>query len=315
MNKFFALAFLILSSCSHAPQKNISTSPSTEDIANIKSFAGCYAVDFKFVETFPTTEGYQLHKPQNSKGIEYVVIDHNDNNEIHLQHILVSNRGGKLGALKHWRQEWIYNPSQISSFQGYHEWKNQNVTLAGGNWNQRVTQTDDSPRYECIAQWVNKGKDSYWECQSWNPLPRREYTSRSDYQVLDRMNRQRLTSYGWIHEQDSAKLQVFDGKVTKSLVKERGENTYTRISDDQCQPAQKWWSERRTNWKAIRNAWNEVRRENPTLKFNFKTEEGELIRQLDKLDDQAARQKLSEEQVLVAAKQTIDRFVIKSSQR
>lgn len=299
--------FAILTACTHSPSK-IDSVPPAKDVENIKSFAGCYDVNFNFAETFPVAEGYQIKKPQHSTGTEYVVVDKDSNNEIHLQHILVSKRGGKVKAMKHWRQEWVFEPTEVTNFKGNHEWQTVPVQSPAGFWNQSVTQVDDSPRYECLAKWVQLDAGSYWECKSWNPLPRREYTSRQDYQVLDRMNRQKLTAFGWVHEQDSTKLQLTDN-APKSLVKERGENTYTKISDDNCLVAKQWWQTHGKNWKSIRLAWAEAKKENPTMKLNFKTEEGDLIDQLNRIDQEAHTQDLSDVQVLANAKKLITGYI------
>ena len=64
-----------------------------------------------------------------------------------------------------------------------------------------------------------------WENTANAPLPRREYTKRSDYQVMRRLNSHILTDDGWVHEQDNEKIVVEeDGEYV--LVEEKGRNTY-----------------------------------------------------------------------------------------
>ena len=54
---------------------------------------------------------------------------------------------------------------------------------AKGTWTQKVFQVDDSPRYEGYATWVHVDGRHYWDSQTDGPLPRREYSKRSDYNV------------------------------------------------------------------------------------------------------------------------------------
>jgi hypothetical protein len=61
-------------------------------------------------------------------------------------------------------------------------------------------------------------------------LPRREYTKRSDYQVVEVVNRHTLTPADWIHEQDNTKI-VLGSAGTHALAREVGVNSYSRITD------------------------------------------------------------------------------------
>lgn len=284
-----------------------STRTIEQDKKEIKSFAGCYEVRFQFTETFPLEKGYKNKAPYTSGALEYIVVDHESKDEVELQHILIGGKGEKKHILKHWRQEWKYAPEAMFSFKGGSVWEKEKLNKEKGVWLQRVTQVDDSPRYECAASWVDTSHHSFWECQSWNPLPRREYTKRSDYQVIERMNRQRHTEDGWIHEQDSYKLKLVDGKAVP-FVKERGENLYIKTDDALCEPAKAWWEENKEVWKGIRAAWNKIRLENNTIKLAFKDEEGDLWQKLFKLNSEAIKNKWDSAKVEVEAEKIINTY-------
>ncbi|MBI5246216.1 MAG: hypothetical protein HY923_03480 [Elusimicrobia bacterium] len=225
------------------------------DAAAIKAQAGCFDVTYEFVETFGPKDRV-MSTPYKTTGLEWIVVDEDAPGRVVLQHLLVIS---SATVMKHWRQEWFYEPSERFEFKGSDSWVKTPLASAdrAGRWRQRVLQVDDGPRYECAAPWVRWGGVRYWECRAWSPLPRREFTRRSDYQVLDRRNRQELTANGWTHEQDNAKLKLEAGK-TNELAWEKGRNTYARVAEDRCELARKWWAENAARWGEVRAAWAEV---------------------------------------------------------
>ncbi len=80
--------------------------------------------------------------------------------------------------------------------------------------------------YEGSATWVHVDGKSYWENTTDAPLPRREFSKRSDYNVMTRRNRQEITDYGWVHEQDNDKVLREDSD--KVIAGEKEWNTYTK---------------------------------------------------------------------------------------
>jgi len=89
--------------------------------------------------------------------------------------------------IKHWRQDWIYENTEFYIYDHDNKWSflklpNDNVK---GQWTQKVFQVDDSPRYEGSGSWVYVDGKKYWESTTDAPLPRREYTTRSDYNLTD----------------------------------------------------------------------------------------------------------------------------------
>jgi len=133
---------------------------------------------------------------------------------IRLQHILVAGRGEEKVAVKHWRQDWIYEPEEVLVFVGGNAWAWRPIdeAAAEGKWAQTVYQVDDSPRYGALAAWSHDRGVSEWEPPSeWRPLPRRDATTRDDYHVIDGVNRHAITPFGWVHEQDNSKVVLTDG--------------------------------------------------------------------------------------------------------
>lgn len=222
----------------------------TED--QIRSMAGCYQVTFEFMETFDRLPNYPIHsKKYFEQSFELVVVDKDTDGEIHLQHVLPT----VMGPVKHWRQEWIKESKTLWDYKSGLHWTRSDVTPAPGAWLQRITQVDDSPRYECQANWVTTGQKSFWECDGPAPLPRREYSQRSDYDVLQRSSRFYLTNEGWAQSQNNNKLQSATGTV---VAEERGYETFKRVDEFECAEARVWWSQRKPVWNMIQDEWHRL---------------------------------------------------------
>ena len=131
-----------------------------------------------------------------------------DKNKISIQHLLVVGKPSNQFIVKHWRQDWIYENRDFYMYNGDNLWEYENKTpnSVKKQWTQKVFQVDDSPRYEGSGSWVHVDGKSYWENKTDAPLPRREYTKRNDYNITSRGNRQEITSYGWVHDQDNDKV-------------------------------------------------------------------------------------------------------------
>lgn len=186
-----------------------------KDIASIKSMCGCYEVSFNFAETFGYSKDKD-YKPsevmQTKPLLEWVkLLDESTDDKIQLQHLLIVNTPKKTELVKHWRQDWLYENTDLyvydGLYDGVHEWKfvQKSPSEVKGQWTQKVYEVDDSPRYEGTATWVHVDGKNYWENSTDAPLPRREYTKRSDYNVTQRQNRHEIVENGWIHDQNNAK--------------------------------------------------------------------------------------------------------------
>jgi hypothetical protein len=226
------------------------------DRKSILAMAGEFRVRFAFDETVALAPGYAPHATQRSGGTELVEVIADDGEHISLQHILVLGKDHTV--VKHWRQDWQYQPQQILRFRGLGRFETQAVAAADaqGAWSQTVYEVDDAPRYAGIGRWTHAHGENAWESdRTLRPLPRREYTKRSDYQALDVVNRHALTPAGWVHEQDNTKL-VFDadGKL-HAIAREQGLNSYTRIADYDFGAGREYWKKTSAYWSAVRGAW------------------------------------------------------------
>lgn len=292
-------------------------SPQSEQDA-IRAMSGCYEVKFHFIETFVNDPAYAIHsKEYQEHGLELVELDQDSGDEIALQHILLTPDG----VQKHWRQEWSFEPTKLLQFKGNLTWDTQVLeqTSTKGMWAQRVYQVDDSPRYECAAPWVqcmmpNGQMKSYWECEANAPLPRREFSQRSDYQILKRLNRQEITSTGWTHEQDNSKMKLADATDINSLLsevaREKGEDTYTKVDDSRCAPAKDYWKQNKEVWHGIQAMWKHIASHHPTLKFKAKMNGQTLWMALFEFADRAMASSMTTVQVQEQAHDLIHEFMI-----
>lgn len=253
-----------------------------EDIAAIKAMCGCYDIRFNFAETFAPDTAYQFHEKYTSGALEYVFPVSETKDKIVLQHLLVI---GDTMIIKHWRQDWIYENTDFYSYDKENTWKYETKAPAEvkGQWTQKVYQVDDSPRYEGSATWVHVDGKHYWESEGDAPLPRREFSKRKDYNVMTRINRQEITDYGWVHEQDNDKIiRSESGDVL--LAQEKGWNTYTKTDDSKCDVAKKWWDKNQAYWADVRLVWDELFAQKETVAINMKVDDKIMFQRLFALE-------------------------------
>lgn len=230
---------------------------------NIEALCGCFEVDFRYAETFSNDTAYKLRKPEYSKGLEYVVAVDGGKNKIVLQHLLVINDSM---VIKHWREDWAYEAGERLEYTGNKQWKKIAIPSAQtkNSWTQTVWEVDDAPRYQGTAQWISANGKNYWENTTNAPLPRREYTKRSDYQILKRGNRILVDATGWVHEQDNDKVALVEGKE-KTIAQEKGYNIYRKTTDSKCAVAANWWKANAAFWNEVRIQWENVIAKNETI--------------------------------------------------
>lgn len=255
-----------------------------EDIAAIKAMCGCYDVDFNFAETFAADKEYQFHDNYRSGALEYVFPVEETKNKIVLQHLLII---GDSMIIKHWRQDWIFENTDIYAFNKENTWDYQTLPSDGvkGQWTQKVYQVDDSPRYEASGSWIHADDKHFWEAVSDAPLPRREFSKRKDYNVMTRKNRQEITEYGWVHEQDNKKILREAGKDTW-LASEKGWNTYTKTEESRCQIAADWWGGNKLFWADVRAVWDEVFAQKKQIKINMRLDGKVMFQRIFALQDE-----------------------------
>ncbi|MBK6264429.1 hypothetical protein JKA74_05220 [Marivirga sp. S37H4] len=305
--------FIVLIACVMATSAMAQKKKKQQDIASIKAMCGCYEVAFNFAETFAPDKEYEFHDNYRSSALEYVFPIEEKSDKIVLQHLLIV---GDTMIIKHWRQDWLYENQDIYAFQKDNTWDYQQLPKSQvvGQWTQKVYQVDDGPRYEGSGSWVHIDGKNYWEAKADAPLPRREFSKRDDYNVMARINRQEITDYGWLHEQDNQKILRADGK-DKLLAWEKGWNTYTKTEDSKCQVAKDWWSEYAAYWADVRTVWDELFASKETISIRGKVEDKVLFMQLFSLQDVLLEEEsYNSEKAQLKIKETIQKY-LKSDQR
>ena len=258
MKKSKILTYLCIMTCII----NYSQSKKSKDIESIKSMCGCFKIDFNFAETFVFSddEEYIKSKTYKSGGLEWGQLVVDDKNKISIQHLLIVGSKQFPTIVKHWRQDWLYQNTDLYQYDKNDKWLYVSVNKKDvkGQWTQKVFQVDDSPRYEGSSSWVHVDGKSYWENITPAPLPRREISKRSDYNVTLRGNKHEISDTGWIHDQDNKKIQKENDKNQSVLAHEKGYSTYTRVSDEDCKAAVEWWEKNSNKWKMVRDKWNTI---------------------------------------------------------
>lgn len=237
----------------------------------ILAMAGAYRASFDFIEVAGFTAAFQPDKPYQSWGTEKVYVLEDKGTAIVLQHLLVMTMVGEDGktetpfVVKHWRQDWHYEPQDQLVYRGHNTWQRVAVPAAQrkGQWRQTVYQVDDSPRYSGVAAWQHLGNYSAWsDADGWRPLPRREFSVRNDYQVLIGNNRHIITPTGWVHEQANlkVKLDAAGHLLPKDAVvaRELGFNRYERIEGYDWSPGDRYLQATEPVWSEVRRQWDRL---------------------------------------------------------
>tara|TARA_B100000579_G_C22779920_1_gene828687 strand:- start:390 stop:1427 length:1038 start_codon:yes stop_codon:yes gene_type:complete len=243
-----------------------------EDRKAILAMAGDYEVRFQFMETASLREGYEAKKPYVAEAVEIVEVIEDSGTLIDLQHILLDREHGMV--IKHWRQTWTYEPTLIYEFKGNNTWAPRKLDPKETRraWAQYVTQVDDSPRYSGFGYWHHRGNFSSWESKTWRPLPRREYTKRSDYDVMVARNRHTITPTGWLHEQDNYKFVLGD-KEAPVIALEAGLNVYTKTTEVDFSEAREYWAGTKEFWADVRAEWASIMDGTRTLKLKSEVDD------------------------------------------
>lgn len=234
--------------------------PAEADRQAILAMEGEYEVTFAFTEFLPIDPDYELRPSTETPAREVVIVIADEPGYISLQHLLLVGDREDPMVIKHWRQDWQYEPSRLMAYRGFGSWEMEEVSAdaARGAWSQTVYQVDDSPRYAGLARWEHAEGASTWTPDvSWRPLPRRDATTRDDYDTIAAVNRHTVTAWGWTHEQDNSKLVLRDGSP-RELVREHGINTYRRAELTGADNAHRYWAATADYWADVRAAWDEI---------------------------------------------------------
>ena len=250
----------------------------------ILAMTGDYKVKFDFQETVSFKEGYAPKERYVTGGHEMVRVIKDTGDFISLQHILIVGDGKDmpLMPIKHWRQDWQYQPNEIIDFIGANTWVKRAIspTERTGAWSQTVYQVDDAPRYAAVAVWDHSDGTAVWTSPvSWRPLPRRDATKRDDYHAIAAVNRHAITPRGWVHEQDNAKL-ILGGDNPELLVHEIGVNTYEKFDGIKTEIGTNYWDKTGAFWQAIRAEWDDIFDHNIRFGLTIQGEPEELYMQI-----------------------------------
>jgi hypothetical protein len=264
----------------------------------ILAMAGPYRVSFDFLEVVRFDPALIPDAPYQSWGTEYVFVAEDRAEFIALQHILVMRmqlEGGKVSdpmVVRHWRQEWRYQPESMLAYEGANTWARRRVPVEArrGAWVQSVFQVDDSPRYSAPGRWQHSDGVSTWiSDETWRPLPRREFSVRKDYDVLVGTNRHTITPHGWVQEENNLKLALGSSRY---LAREYGVARYERVKDYDFSAGEKYFARTEPFWNEVRAAWREIERRDGRFTLRAPVDQAQLFaaffRYAMQLDDGAA---------------------------
>jgi len=296
MRNLYGMLVLVFMASAVQAQKDL-------DKASIQDFCGCYEVTFQFAETFSPDPNYEFHDNYYSSALEWITPVAEEEDFISLQHLLIVGHDDQQHVIKHWRQDWQFENTDFYVFAGDNLWNYEAKDNAdvNGQWTQKVFEVSDAPRYEGSASWVHVDGRHYWESTTDAPLPRREYTKRDDYNVMQRNNHHEITEQGHYHEQDNVKIKRRNER-DRIRAYEKGMNVYTKVDDEKCRSAQEWWEKNKHFWADVRAVWQEVFDQKESIYLHHKIDDkpmfshlfplGDEMSQLENYDSQTAREKI-----------------------
>ncbi|WP_033075509.1 DUF6607 family protein [Sphingopyxis sp. MWB1] len=250
-----------------------------QDRADILAMAGNYKVRFDMQETTRWAGDYTPLAAKTSGGHEVVRVIEDSGRKIVLQHLLVIEHEGKTHIIKHWRQDWEYEPERLLVYADTNRWEWEDVPerMRTGRWSQTVWQVDDSPRYGGWGQFETQGGIRRWRSNwTWRPLARRDAVRNPVYDRYYAINRHQNGPDGWIHWQDNMKMASKDGKLVP-IVQEYVLNSYTRFDDYDVKAADDYWAATKDYWAAVRAAWDRVAATKGGIAIEEKAETGTVI--------------------------------------
>jgi hypothetical protein len=234
----------------------------------IQSMAGCYLVDYSYVETEGLKPGYvrdsRVYDVNRDKAVkEWIYPEILSPRRIRLQRILfATDLAGAVkpgSEIRHQTEDWEYGAPFLYDFVAPLTWQVRDLTSTPDLWTRRVTNLDDGLRYQCAARWSAHTAYPDWTCSNYAPIPGRETRDmkRADYQALDRTTR--IVAYGtsWLERQDNVKT-IHEGGARVPLARETGKNWYVRLPDGECAAAQAFARPRQAFWELSRETWDSV---------------------------------------------------------
>ncbi|MGQ0740330.1 MAG: DUF6607 family protein [Bacteroidota bacterium] len=274
----------------------------------IDKLCGCFEVDFKYAETFSPDPDYKYHNREETGGTAELALPIEvSDKKIVIQHLLVV---GANTVVKHWREEWTYENPVFWKYKGDRTWIKETIPAeqVKGKWTQTVWEVADEPRYQGYSQFVNLDGKIIWQNTTDAPLPRREYSVRSDYNILRRTNRMNITDSGYLHEQDNQKIIRTSG-TDKLLVEEKGLNSYKRIDEKECAAAKEYWEKNKDYWGRVRKIWADYINSHDTILLKNKIDGKFLHEYLIGLGKEYVAKKVSDADIDEKIRTEINRFI------
>jgi len=234
----------------------------------ILSMAGCFLVDYSYVETESLEPGYvkdsRVYDVNRDKSVkEWITAEIISARRIRLQRILFfadlhgTPRAGT--EIRHQSEDWEFDAAFLYDFVAPQTWEVRDLRSTPGLWTRRVTNLDDGLRYQCAAAWSLDTAYPDWSCRNYAPIPGRESRdmSRSDYNTLERFTR--IVAYGqsWLERQENVKTMYRDTGRTR-IARETGKNWYVRLPDAECAVARAFAEPRQAFWTLLRETWDGV---------------------------------------------------------
>jgi len=302
MKKFFLLTTMAIGTVALSTQAQ-----TTQEQQAIKQLCGCFAVTFNYAETFTndTTKTMASHLMDTNAVLEYEFPIEETPKKVVIQHILIVP-GGPM--IKHWREEWAYEQTTLWQYDKDKEWVKTTLSPdeVKGKWTQSIWEVSDAPRYQGVSDWVSTNHELFWLNTTDAPLPRREYTIRDDYNVLNRTNRIIVSDKGYMHEQDNKKIIRRAGQPDSILTYEKGYNKYVRMSDSKCEGARAFWTKDKAEfWADVRAVWAEKMDKANRIKVKGAIDNQLLYEALGEVEDK----KLSGDKRKKAIERVMNRYI------
>lgn len=237
-------------------------------LAAVRSMAGCFLVDYSFVEVESLQPGYvrdpRVYDVNRDKSVkEWITTEVLSPSRIRLQRILfAADLTGLVRSeslLGHQSEDWEHDAPFLYDFVHPQVWEVLDLRGSPGLWTRRITNLDDGLRYQCAAGWATGTGYAEWSCANYAPIPGRESRDmgRRDYHALQRHTR--IVSYGasWLERQDNVKT-IETGTGRSPLARELGKTWYVRLPDAECAPGEAFARARRAFWTLRREVWDSV---------------------------------------------------------
>src|SRR2546425_9182047 len=135
--------------------------PLARGLGAVESMAGCYLVDYSYVEVESLKPGYardprvyDVNRDKSAK--EWITAETISPHRIRLQRILfLTDLAGAIrdgSLIKHQSEDWEYDAPFLYEFVGPRSWQVRDLKATPGLWTRRGTKLDDRPGYQCAGR-------------------------------------------------------------------------------------------------------------------------------------------------------------------